>query len=92
MIRLIDCDVYAVEKKDITRSGLFSFFCNRHTEDLVVVYSEGIYEGVISYKKLLNTANENVDDIMNKKNIFVNQMISICFLIYQKCLEIRTIY
>lgn len=67
MIRLIDCDVYAVEKKDITRSGLFSFFCNRHTEDLVVVYSEGIYEGVISYKKLLNTANENVDDIMNKK-------------------------
>lgn len=26
MIRLIDCEVYAVEREDITRSGLFSFF------------------------------------------------------------------
>ena len=81
MIRLIDCDVYAVEKRDITRSWLFSFFCKNHTEDLVVVYSEGIYDGVISYKKLLNTASENVDDIIDKEkyicksddfNLFLN--------------------
>lgn len=81
MIRLMDCEVYAVEKMDITRSWLFSFFCKGHTEDLVVVYSEGIYEGVISYKKLLNTASENIDDIMDKEkyicksddfNLFLN--------------------
>lgn len=26
MIRLVDCEVYAVEKMDITRSKLFTFF------------------------------------------------------------------
>lgn len=34
---------------------------------MVVVYSAGIYEGVINYKNLLNTASENIDDIMNKE-------------------------
>ncbi len=67
MIRLIDCETYAVEKTDITRIGLLSFFCNNHTEDLVVVYSQGIYEGVISYQYLLNTASVNVDDIIIKE-------------------------
>ena len=66
MIRLIDCEVYAVEREDITRSWLFSFFCNNHTEDMVVVYSGGVYEGVISYQKLLHTPDENVDGIINK--------------------------
>lgn len=67
MIRLIDCETYAVEKTDITRIGLLSFFCNNHTENLVVVYSQGIYEGVISYQYLLNTASVNVDDIIIKE-------------------------
>ena len=66
MIRLLDCEVYAVEREDITRSWLFSFFCNNHTEDMVVVYSWGVYEGVISYQKLLHTPDENVDGIINK--------------------------
>ena len=41
MVRLIDCEVYAVESIDITRLGLLSFFCNNHTDELVVVYSQG---------------------------------------------------
>lgn len=67
MIRIIDCEIYAVEKTDITRIGLLGFFCNNHTEDFVVVYSQGIYEGVISYQHLLDTASENVDDIIIKE-------------------------
>lgn len=67
MIRLVDCEVYAVEKMDITRSKLFTFFLNGHRQDFVVVYSGGEYEGVISYKKLLRTVSENVDDLLDKR-------------------------
>lgn len=67
MIRLMDCEVYAVDKMDITRGALFSFFCNNHTEDLISVYLNGVYEGVISYKKLLHTTSENVDDLISKE-------------------------
>ena len=67
MVRLIDCEVYAVESIDITRLGLLSFFCNNHTDELVVVYSQGRYEGVISYSYLLNCASDNIDDVIIKE-------------------------
>ena len=46
MVRLIDCEVYAVESIDITRLGLLSFFCNNHTDELVVVYSQEGMKGL----------------------------------------------
>ena len=67
MVRLIDCEVYAVESVDITRLGLLSFFCNNHTDELVAVYSGGKYEGVISYSYLLNCASDNIDDAIIKE-------------------------
>lgn len=73
MIRLIDCEVYAVEKNEITRYGLFSFFCNNHTEDFVSVYSNGVYEGVISYQKLLHTSSESIDDLISKEKYICKQ-------------------
>ena len=80
MVRLIDCEVYAVESIDITRLGLLSFFCNNHTDELVVVYSQGRYEGVISYSYLLNCASDNIDDVIIKENIFVRPIMPVCSL------------
>ena len=73
MIRLIDCDVFSADKTDITRGKLFTFFLNGHIKDLMVVYSDGLYEGVISYKKLLNTSSESVDDIIEKRKYICEQ-------------------
>lgn len=71
MVRLIDCEVYAIEKTEITRMKLLSFFCNKHTDDLIVVYSRGRYEGVISYSYLLNNVSDNTDDaIIKEKYVF----------------------
>lgn len=47
MVRLIDCEVYAVESVDITRLGLLSFFCNNHTDELVAVYSGESTKGLL---------------------------------------------
>lgn len=73
MIRLIDCEVFSADKTDITRGKLFTFFLNGHIKDLMVVYSDGLYEGVISYKKLLNTSSESVDDIIEKRKYICEQ-------------------
>lgn len=57
MIRFLDKEVYCVEKKDINRSGLFSYFCKKeHNDDIILVYDEGIYYGYINYQTLLGTA------------------------------------
>ena len=45
MIRLVDCEVYAADKTDITRSELLTFFLNGHRQNFVVVYSGEKYEG-----------------------------------------------
>lgn len=71
MVRLIDCEAYAIEKTEITRMKLLSFFCNKHTDDLIIVYFRGRYEGVISYSYLLNNVSDNTDDaIIKEKYVF----------------------
>ena len=44
VVRLVDCEVYAVDKSEITRISLLSFFCDKHTDDFVAVYSQGRYQ------------------------------------------------
>lgn len=64
VVRLVDCEVYAVDKSEITRISLLSFFCDKHTDDFVAVYSQGRYEGVISYSYLLSKASDDIDELI----------------------------
>lgn len=62
MIRLLDTEVYTLEKKEINRAMLFSHFCSKgHNEDIIFVYEDGVYVGYICYQKLLSTTGDGSD-------------------------------
>lgn len=65
MIRFLDKEVYSIEKNDINRSGLFSYFCQKeHNDDIILVYNQGMYQGYINYQTLLSTASSGTDSFI----------------------------
>lgn len=60
MINFCDKEVYVMYEKELNRSSLFSFFCDNHTTDIVLVkdYQEEVI-GIVTYERLLY-AKENL--------------------------------
>ena len=63
MIRFWDTEVYCMEKSELDRSWLFSYFCQKgHTDDMILVYDAGAYYGYLNYQTLLHTASSGRDE------------------------------
>lgn len=49
MIRFLDTDVFAVQKGEVSRSYIRSYFLRKgHMDDILVVYDEEMYYGIIT--------------------------------------------
>lgn len=63
MIRFWDTEVYCMEKSELDRGWLFSYFCQKgHTDDMILVYDAGAYYGYLNYQTLLHTASSGRDE------------------------------
>ena len=71
MIRFWDTEVYCMEKSELDRSWLFSYFCQKgHTDDMILVYDAGAYYGYLNYQTLLNAVSSGTNDyIITEKYI-----------------------
>lgn len=71
MIRFLDMEVYCMEKSELDRSWLFSYFCQKgHTDDMILVYDAGAYYGYLNYQTLLNAVSSGTNDyIITEKYI-----------------------
>lgn len=65
MLRFIDKEVYTIQKKYIDRALLFKHFCaSGHSTDIIVVYEENKYFGMITYQSLLENSDNRYDKII----------------------------
>lgn len=71
MIRFWDTEVYCMEKSELDRGWLFSYFCQKgHTDDMILVYDAGAYYGYLNYQTLLNAVSSGTNDyIITEKYI-----------------------
>lgn len=71
MIRFLDMEVYCMEKSELDRGWLFSYFCQKgHTDDMILVYDAGAYYGYLNYQTLLNAVSSGTNDyIITEKYI-----------------------
>ena len=71
MIRFWDTEVYCMEKSELDRGWLFSYFCQKgHTDDMILVYDAGAYYGYLNYQTLLNAVSSGINDyIITEKYI-----------------------
>ncbi len=60
-----------MEKSELDRSWLFSYFCQKgHTDDMILVYDAGAYYGYLNYQTLLNAVSSGTNDyIITEKYI-----------------------
>ncbi len=73
MIRFLDTDVFAVQKGEVSRSYIRSYFLRKgHMDDILVVYDEEMYYGIITYDSFLNTAgSEDKENFIFRERIIV---------------------
>lgn len=73
MIRFLDTDVFAVQKGEVSRSYIRSYFLRKgHMDDILVVYDGEIYYGIITYDSFLNTAgSEDKENFIFRERIIV---------------------
>lgn len=69
-LRFCDKEVYTIEYGSYSRSEIISFFLNDHTEDIILMYRDGNYYGMLRYFDLLR--NKDLDKAIFTETIVLS--------------------